>query len=158
MQMHWREEWYYMPVEISKNAELFYRALDDLWCATVTYKVGPNNATWSCCQAVEKVMKGLLNLYDLNDEYTHELGELLRDVEKKNTLSEETVENINIMRRYGNRLRYKNMPTDPTVEDAFNLIKRTQQIVDEFANIKKCALEFQEARDVHNKILKEAKV
>lgn len=142
-----------MYVELSKNAELFYKALEDLWCAEKTYTGSPNNATWSCCQAVEKTMKGLLNCYGLNDENTHDLNDLLEGIEKKHDLSEEAVRNIQSLAMYTQRLRYKNMKSDPTSEDAAINIKRTRQVMDEFADIGKCALEFQEAKEVHSKVL-----
>jgi len=36
-----------MFVDIRKDAVLFYKALEDIWCAERTYEGSPNNAVWS---------------------------------------------------------------------------------------------------------------
>jgi len=143
-----------MHVNLSKYAELFYIAHEDLWCAEQTFKGSPNNAVWSCCQAVEKTLKGLLEIYDLNDDPTHDLGVLLETVEVKHNLSTIAVNNINYLASHSQRLRYKKVKTDPTSDDAAEVIKRTKQIMQEFSDINKCALAFQEAKDEHVKMLK----
>ena len=44
-----------MNVHISKNAELFHKAFEDVWVAEQVWKVTPNNAVWHCTQAAEKI-------------------------------------------------------------------------------------------------------
>jgi hypothetical protein len=57
-----------MYVDINKNAVLFYKAFEDIWCAERTYNGSPNNAVWSCCQAAEKVLKGFLQCYGISHD------------------------------------------------------------------------------------------
>jgi len=49
-----------MNVHISKKAELFHKAVEDIWVAEQVWMVSPNNAVWHCAQAAEKTMKGFL--------------------------------------------------------------------------------------------------
>jgi len=45
-----------MNVHISKNAELFLKALEDIWVAEQSWFASPNNAVWHCTQATEKII------------------------------------------------------------------------------------------------------
>jgi len=47
-----------MNVYISKKAELFHKAIEDIWVAEQIWKVSPNNAVWHCTQAAEKMLNG----------------------------------------------------------------------------------------------------
>ena len=109
-----------MYVDISKNAVLFYKALEDIWCAERTYYGSPNNAVWSCCQAA-------------------------------------TIASVYNLARYDQRLRYKNLKTDPAPEDARSTIEDVKLIFDEFAKHPKCAGFVGEAKEVHAKMLHEIK-
>ena len=70
-----------MSVYISKNAELFYKALEDLWVAEQSWFASPNIAVWSCTQAVEKTLKGFLRCFNKDFDHGHQLRFLLDDVE-----------------------------------------------------------------------------
>ena len=63
-----------MYVDITNNAVLFYKALEDIWCAERTFDGSPNNAVWSCCQAVEKLLKGFLQCCGVNHDRRCEAG------------------------------------------------------------------------------------
>jgi HEPN domain-containing protein len=142
-----------MYVEINKNAVLFYKALEDIWCAERTYYGSPNNAVWSCCQAAEKIMKGFLQCYGVNHDSTHDLSNILELVEREYTPQEVATASIYNLARYDQRLRYKNLKTDPTPEDAQATIEDVKLVLDEFAKHAKCAEFIGEAREVHEKML-----
>jgi len=143
-----------MYAEISKNAVLFYKALQDIWCAEQTFIGSPNNAIWSCCQAVEKSMKGLLQCYGIDAGSTHDLGILLEDLQKETTISQETANNIQRLVRYDQRLRYKNLKDDPTVDEAKVVIKYSNEIMNEIGGNSKCSGFIDEAKEVYAKLLK----
>ena len=146
-----------MYAEINKNAVLFYKALQDLWCAEQTYKGSPNNAVWSCCQAVEKYIKGLLQCYHASPENfvgIHDLSILLEELDKETELSPQTVGLIQNLARYDQRLRYKNLKGDPSVEEAKSVIADTKIIIREFDEHAKCSTFINEAKEVYDKLLK----
>ena len=58
-----------MSVQISKKAELPYKALEDIWAAEQIWRGSPNNAVWHCTQAVEKIIKGFLRCLDKEYNY-----------------------------------------------------------------------------------------
>ena len=82
-----------MFVDIDKNSILFYKAIEDIWCAEQTYKGSPNNAVWSCCQAAEKVMKGFLQCCGIDSDSAHELSIILEAVEREHTPPEDVTTN-----------------------------------------------------------------
>jgi len=146
-----------MYADISKNADYFYKALQDLWCAEQTYTGSPNNAVWSCCQAVEKYIKGLLQCYSVDPEFfvgTHDLIILLEELEKETELSFQTVGLIHNIARFDQRLRYKNLKDDPSVGEARAVITDTKIIIREFDEHTKCSAFISEAKDVYEKLLK----
>jgi len=143
-----------MSVHISKNAELFLKALEDVWVAEQTWFGSPNNAVWHCTQATEKTMKGFLRCLNRDYDHGHELKLLLEDILSFHSLSAETESNILFLNVYGFNLRYKSMTNDPTPEDARVAISRTKQIMQEFSSIQKISQFIDEAREVHNKMLK----
>jgi len=142
-----------MYAEISKNAVLFYKALQDKWCAEQTYIGSPSNAVWSCCQAVEKCMKGLLQCYGVDAGGTHDLGILLELVENETELSSESIGLIHDLARYDQRIRYKNLKSDPTVEDAKGVIADTSEVLNEITQHPKCTVFAREAKEVYDKLL-----
>ena len=103
-----------MYAEISNNAVPFYKALQDIWCAEQTFTGSPNNAVWSCCQAVG---------------FIHNLA------------------------RYDQRLRYKSLRSDPSVEEAKDAITDTKSILHEFDEHPKCSAFIKEAKEVYDKLL-----
>ena len=143
-----------MSVHISKKAELFYKALEDVWSAEQLWTGSPNNALWHCTQAVEKTMKGFLNCLNTDYDYGHELKDLLDAVFELISISPDTAEFINYLNRFGIGLRYKNMSTDPTVDDARIAISRTKVIIHEFGKHPGVSGAMKEAQEVHKKILK----
>ena len=144
-----------MHVDISKNAVLFYKALEDIWCAERTYNGSPNNAVWSCCQAAEKIMKGFLLCCGVDHDSTHDLAFILELVEREQALQESTTASIYNLARYDQRLRYKNLKSDPTPDDAQATIEDVKLVLDEFVKHPKCAGFFGEAKEVHTKMLRE---
>jgi len=143
-----------MSVYTSKNAELFYKALEDVWAAEQTWFASPNIAVWHCTQAAEKTMKGFLRCLNMEYEHDHQLRFLLENVESVFAITDECMEYILHLDVYGNKLRYKNMPNDPSPEDARLTITRTKQIMQEFNANPKIAQFMDEAKEVHSKILK----
>ena len=144
-----------MFVDIDKNSVLFYKAMEDIWCAEQTYKGSPNNAVWSCCQAAEKAMKGFLQCCDIESDSVHELNIILEAVEREHTLPEDVITSIYNLARYDQRLRYKNLRADPTPEDAKATIEDAKLILSEFACHPKCAEFVGEAKEVHAKMLRD---
>ena len=144
-----------MFVNVDKNSVLFYKAIEDIWCAEQTYKGSPNNAVWSCCQAAEKVMKGFLQCCGIDSDSVHELNIILEAVEREHTLPEDVTTSIYNLARYDQRLRYKNLRTDPTPEDAKATIEDAKLILEDFAGHPKCASFVDEAKEVHAKMLRD---
>ncbi|MCL2200927.1 MAG: HEPN domain-containing protein [Oscillospiraceae bacterium] len=142
-----------MNVFISKNAELFHKAIEDIWISEQIWKVTPNNAVWHCTQAVEKILKGYLKCTGKNYEHGHELIALLEDVEVYTTLTPDTVRYIHFLNRYSTGLRYKHMTSDPTADDAKLAIERAKCILSEFNNLATVKEHIQEAKEVHKKAL-----
>ena len=143
-----------MNVYISKNAELFHKAFEDVWVAEQIWKVSPNNAVWHCTQAAEKVMKGLLRCLNRDYDYGHELKELLNTVEPLVKLQPETIKNILYLNGFSISLRYKHMSSDPSIDEARVTITRTKQILQEFGSFQSISFFMKEAEEVHLKILK----
>ena len=151
--MHFRKGSCCMYAEISKNAVLFYKALQDKWCAEQTYIGSPSNAVWSCCQAVEKSMKGLLQCYGVDAGGTHDLSILLESIENETELSNKSVGLIHDLARYDQRIRYKNLKNDPTVEEAKGVIIDANEVINEIIQHPKCSAFASEAKEVYEKML-----
>lgn len=143
-----------MNVFISKNAELFHKAVEDVWVAEQIWKISPNNAVWHCTQAAEKAMKGMLRCLNRDYDYGHELKELLRAVEPIVELQAETIKNILYLNGFNISLRYKHMSSDPTVDEARVAIARTKQVIKDFGNYPPISKYIKEAEEAHFKILK----
>ena len=143
-----------MSVHISKKAELFYKAYEDIWVAQQAWFASPNIAVWHCTQAAEKTLKGFLRCLNMEHEHVHELRFLLEDVESIFSVSDECSKCILHLDTYGSRLRYRNMQSDPSPEDAKIAIARTQQIMQEFNENSKVSQFMDEAREVHTKMLR----
>ena len=144
----------YLSVHVSKNAELFYKALEDIWSAERIWFGSPNIAVWNCTQAIEKTMKGYLRCLGKDYDFGHELKPLLDEVLSSFKLSETTKENVMYLNRYGANIRYKSMTNDPSPEDAKLAISRTNFIMQEFNANPQISQFMDEAREVHTKILK----
>ena len=91
---HCRKGVLFMSVHISKNAELFYKALEDVWSAERIWYGSPNIAVWNCIQAVEKTLKGCLRCINREYEYEHALKTLLDQVMSSFKVSEVSEEYI----------------------------------------------------------------
>ena len=143
-----------MNVYISSNAELFHKAIEDLWIAQQIWKVSPNNAVWHCTQAAEKIMKGLLRCLNQDYDYGHDLNELLNAIAHHIELQDETIKNIFYLNGFGIGLRYKHMKSDPTIDEAKVAITRIKQIMQEFGKNPSISIFMKEAEEVHDKILK----
>ena len=143
-----------MNVHISRNAELFYKALEDMWSAEQVWYGNPNTAVWLCTQAAEKTMKGFLFSQNMDYDHGHELDILLDEVLNKYDVPKKISQLILFLNTFGNRLRYRNMLNDPLPEDAQLAISRTKQIMREFNSNPKISSYMDEAREVHLKIIK----
>lgn len=145
-----------MYVNIDNKAVLFYKALDDLWVAERTWHGTPNIAVWSCCQAAEKAMKGFLACAGEDADHVHDLGLLLDNVFKYHKLTKETIKEIEKLSRYTQALRYKNQKSDPTPEEAYAVLSKTKNIVNEVCLDSRCNAFMKEALEVHGKMMKAA--
>ena len=143
-----------MSVQMRRKAELFYKALEDVWVAEQVWKGSPNNAVWHCTQAAEKTMKGYLRCFNKEYGYDHNLEELSDAVNDLFELPDNINKYIINLNGYIGRLRYRNMPADPTAEEAKVAISRTKTIMDEFAKIADVSGYMAEAKEIHLKILK----
>jgi len=143
-----------MNVHISKNAELFFKAMEDLWVAERIWHGSPNNAVWHCTQAVEKTMKGFLRCLNIDYNHGHDLDVLLENVLTVFEIPKEVSQHILYFDTFGIALRYKNMSNDPSPEDAKIAITRTERIMQEFNSNQKVAQFMDEAKEVHRKMLR----
>ena len=143
-----------MSVQIRRKAELFYKALEDVWAAERLWRGSPNNAVWHCTQAAEKTMKGYLMCHDKEYGYDHNLRKLLDAVSELFDLAEDIIDYIVYLDAFESKLRYKNMTTDPTAEGAKLAISRTKMIMDAFEKNPDISSYIKEAKEVHAKILK----
>ena len=152
--MPYREGVLSMNVHTSKNAELFFKALEDIWVAEQIWNGSPNNSVWHCTQAVEKAMKGYLRCLNMNYDYGHEIHLLLDAVMSDFKISEKVEEYILYLNDFETKLRYKNLSNDPSPEDAKVAISRTKQIIEEFSSNPKISKFIDEAKEVYTKVLK----
>jgi len=143
-----------MSVHISKKAELFYKALGDIWVAEQTWHGNPNIAAWICAQAAEKTMKGFLRCLNMDYDYGHKLTILLEEVEVVYNVTAETKTYIMYLDDFDLSLRYKNMPNDPTPEDAKIAISRAKHIMEELGANPQITPFLDEAKEVHNKVIR----
>ena len=143
-----------MSVELRRKAELFHKALEDVWVAEQIWQVTPNNAVWHCTQAAEKILKGYLFCFNQEYGYDHDLKTLLRETNKLAKVTDATNESILYFEEFKSRLRYRHMPTDPTTEDAKLSIVKVKSVFDEFEKIPDISSYIREAKEVHAKILK----
>ena len=143
-----------MNVHISKNAGIFYKALEDIWAAEQTWQGSPNIAVWGCIQAVEKSIKGFLRCHNNDYDYGHELKPLLDALMSCYKVSEEFEQYVMYLSRWTSGLRYKNMSSDPTPEDARLAISRAKYILYELSSDTESSRFIDEAKEVHTKMLK----
>jgi len=142
-----------MNVHISKKAELFFKAIEDIWVAEQTWHGSPNNAVWHCTQAVEKTMKGFLRCLNMDYDHGHELESLLESILTVFELPIEVTQHILYFNTYGTALRYKTLTDDPSPKDAEIAIKRTIQVMQEFHSNQKASMFMDEAKEAHKKML-----
>jgi len=136
---------------------MFAIALQDIHVAGECRYISPNISVYHSCQAVEKILKGLLRCYGLtaNDiDNTHELDDLLSSVERFWMMPESVANDIDALNGYKQSLRYKIQKTDPTPGDAGVVYQKAKHVMDAVSNHGKCALEYQEAADEYKKYLK----
>ena len=143
-----------MTAYISSNAELFFKALEDVWVAEQTWHGSPNNSVWHCTQAVEKTMKGYLRCLNMDYSFGHELNLLLDVVMTDFKVSDLVEEHIIYLNDFESKLRYRNLSDDPSPEDAKIAISRTKHIMQEFNDNPKVSKFMDEAREVHIKLIK----
>jgi len=143
-----------MTAYISSNAELFFKALEDVWVAEQTWHGSPNNSVWHCTQAVEKTMKGYLRCLNMDYSFGHELNLLLDVVMTDFKVSDLVEEHIIYLNDFESKLRYRNLSDDPSQEDAKIAISRTKHIMQEFNDNPKVSKFMDEAREVHIKLIK----
>ena len=143
-----------MSIQISKKAELFYKAMEDIWVAEQIWQGSPNNAVWHCTQAVEKTMKGFLRCLNKDYEYGHELKDLLDAIDDVTALSTDVTTYILYFDRFGVGLRYRNMTSDPTIGEAKSAIGRAKLVLGELECNVDVARFVNEAREVHHKMLR----
>ena len=80
-------------------------------------------------QAVEKAFKGLLIYYGIEPEFTHNIGILLREIEKHTIISEDIKEAIELT-NYAVQTRYPGEYNDITKEEYKRAIKMTRDCLD----------------------------
>ena len=85
-------------------------------------------------------MKGFLLCCGVDNDSTHDLAIILEFVESEHTLKESTTASIYNLARYDQRLRYKNLKSDPTPDDAQDTITDVKLVLDEFVKHPKCAI------------------
>ncbi|MCL2200634.1 MAG: HEPN domain-containing protein [Oscillospiraceae bacterium] len=143
-----------MNVRINKNSELFFKSLEDIWAAEQIWYGSPNIAVWLCTQAVEKTMKGFLHFHNISYDHGHQLRPLLDSVEEIVLVSPDFKKNVMYLNVFGSGLRYKNMTSDPTPEEAKLAIARSMYVVEEISSHESVKKFMDEAKEVHAKMLK----
>jgi hypothetical protein len=99
-------------------------------------------------------MKGCLLCCGIDHDSTHDLTIIFEFVEREHALQESTTASIYNLARYDQRLRYKNLKSDPTSEDAQATIVDAMLLLDEFTKHPKYARFIGEAKEVHSKMLR----
>ena len=79
---------------------------------------------------------------------------MLEEVEAVYNVTAETKKLIMYLDDYDLSLRYKDMPNDPTPEDAKIAISRAKHIIEEFGANPKISQFLGEAKEVHNKVIR----
>jgi len=143
-----------MNVFISKNAELFFKALEDIWMAELSWYASPNNAAWHCTQAAEKMLKGFLRCLESEYDYGHELMPLLHALAPFYKVSEGFEEYVMYLNDFSSSLRYKSMSGDLSPEEARVAVARTKHLLQELRNCDAACRYIDEASEVHKKLLK----
>jgi HEPN domain-containing protein len=103
-------------------------------------------------------MKGLLQCYGIDTGGSHDISILLENLENETELSKQTVNFIQNLVRYDQRLRYKNLKNDPTHKEAKAAIDNTKEIMSEIGNHPMCSTYMSEAKEVFDKLLKVNKI
>ena len=111
-------------------------------------------AAWICAQAAEKTMKGFLRCLNRDYDHGHKLTILLEEVESVYNVTAETKKYLMYLDDYDLSLRYKDMPNDPTPEDAKIAIVRAKYVMEEFGAHPKISQLLDEAKEVHNKVIR----
>ena len=143
-----------MFVNIDKKSVLFFKAYEDLWAAERVFVGSPNIAVWHCTQAIEKTLKGFLLCNNIPcDETSHDIEPLLEEVVSVIAISDECKANVLNISIYKSGLRYRNLSSDPTVEDAKTIISRAKQIMQEIGANPRTSQFMSEAKEVHIKML-----
>lgn len=143
-----------MNVFISKNAELFFKALEDIWIAGLSWYGSPNNAVWHCIQATEKLLKGCLRCANSEYDYGHEIMPLLYALAPAYKVSDVFEEYVMYLSDFSSALRYKSMSNDPSPEEARVAIARTRYLLQELRNCVLVGTYIAEASEVHSKLLR----
>lgn len=141
--------------EMTEKAVLFDKAIGDLWIAEQIYKLRADYAIWHCSQSIEKMLKGTLKCCGKNYDHTHEISDLLEECLKAANvvISDDIQKDILYLSRINNSIRYKNRGIDPDGE-AKGIIKKTSGIMDHLSQIPDIKQYYQEALQLHNKMLK----
>lgn len=145
-------------IQTSKKAELFDKALVDLWQAEQVMFYRPDATIYHCAQCIEKMLKGALKCYDIGYDYDHDLEKLyknLKDSEKVilNNVSSKSISSISL---WGNSIRYKNMSNDPELQDGIQIFDLTKGVVKELSALEKVKIYFQEAQMLNKKLIRQA--
>ena len=143
---------------MSKKAELFDKALIDLWQAEQAASFRADATIYSCSQCVEKMIKGVLKCYDIEYDYDHNLDSAYEKIvsSKKIPLTKDLTKHVDAIGVFGNAIRYKNMNNDPSIQDALKILNYTKEIVDNLSSLPGVKTFFTEAYQYNKALLRKS--
>lgn len=141
---------------MSKKADLFDKAIVDLWLAESAVNYRADATINSCSQCVEKMIKGTLKCYDLDYDFTHNISDLYeRILDAKEIINtKDFSKEIALIGVWGNSIRYKNMKDDPNINDGKKILRLTNEIVISLASLAKVEPFYREAKEYNDRIYK----
>jgi HEPN domain-containing protein len=144
--------------KVTWKATLFDKAIGDIYIAKSCVNIRPDYSLYHTQQAVEKMIKGAMNCYEL-ETYAfmgdHDIIAPLDELLKKVEISEETQHLCEKFENVSPSIRYSSMKSDPTKETAQQYINDAEKIIAEISKLPQVERYYKEALEVNQKVLRE---
>ena len=124
-----------MPPDPQQRADTdswLRKALNDIRCGKIDLAAeppAPEDAVFHAQQAVEKSLKAFLVWHDEPFQKTHDLGKLGSQAIRIDPTLDSLVEQIVDLTKFAWLFRYPGDPTEPTVEEATEILLRAEGVV-----------------------------